>query len=323
MLRLAKAGVRPLYLVTRRSFHRAVICYNPLGIDNSTENNLKTETNRLAKTGEKFWEKVGLKETDDKVYLQLDSKTMKTPLGNELAFDSKRKLLALMLKKEWSNLHELGSSKFSLPLTSLVSRCIDLQTTSDPNCDPELVAKIGGSTDVIKNQLLRYIDTDTLLVFSPAAEFEGALRKEQDRLYLPIITKIEEFLSQRAPESSKIKLQILDADIHGLRGNVQSEEVKRAATKYMDSLSLWDLAIFEKTVLTTKSFICGVLLLESLTNVHTEQMLAHSLEDIIRLATLETIFQIERWGEVEDTHDVDKRDIKRNLASAAIVAYRD
>lgn len=277
----------------------------------------------MAKTGEKFWEKVGLIETEGNVSLQLDSKTLRTPLGNKLTFDGRRKLLALMLKKEWSNLHELGASKFSLPLTSLVSRCIDLQTTNEPGCDPELVAKIGGNTRIIKSQLLRYIDTDTLLVFSPAAEFEGALRKEQDRLYLPLIEKIEKFLGKYSSTASNLKLQILDADIHGLRGNIQPEEVKEAATNYMDSLSLWDLAILEKTVLTTKSFICGVLLLESLTKTTSEQELVCSLDDIIRLATLETIFQVERWGEVEDTHDVDKRDIKRNLASAAIVAYRD
>ena len=159
-------------------------------------------------------------------------------------------------------------------------------------------------------------------MFSPAKEFEGALREEQDKLYLPIIKKIEEFLGQYSSSDKQLTLQILDADVHGLRGNVQSQEVKDAAMNYMDSLSPWDLAVFEKTVLTTKSFICGILLMESMTKKSTHKELVKSLDEIIRLATLETIFQVERWGEVEDTHDVDKRDIHRKISSAAIaVSY--
>lgn len=309
--------------IGRTRFYHASSRASPLGVDSSIENNLKTETNKLSKTGQKFWDQVGLDFGGDKITVQLDAKPLRTPLGNNLAIDHDRKVLGLMLKKEWSNLQEVASKKFSLPLTSLVSRCIDLETTSNADCDPEAVAKIGGDTTVIKNQLLRYMDTDTLLVFSPAKEFEGALREEQDKLYLPIIKKIEEFLGQYSSSDKQLTLQILDADVHGLRGNVQSQEVKDAAMNYMDSLSPWDLAVFEKTVLTTKSFICGILLMESMTKKSTHKELVKSLDEIIRLATLETIFQVERWGEVEDTHDVDKRDIHRKISSAAIVAFKN
>ena len=48
-----------------------------------------------------------------------------------------------------------------------------------------------------------------------------------------------------------------------------------------------------------------------------------TMEEIAQAATLETIYQVERWGEVEDTHDVDKRDIRRNVTAAAIVAYKE
>ncbi|QEU58507.1 Atp12 [Kluyveromyces lactis] len=320
MLRLS----RPFRLVSPTVLSR-VRCYaqaSPLGVDHSTENNLQTETNRLSKTLTKFWEQVSLEETPENVTIKLDSKPLRTPLGNPLTLPQSRKLLSVMVLNEWSNLPSLSVKPYVLPLTSLVSRCIDLEKANEDGVDPELVAKIGGNREKLTEGLLRYLDTDTLLVFSPENEYEGALRKAQDELYLPIISGVEKFLSQINKDKKEVKLQILDADLHGLRGNAQSEETREVAKQYLDSLSVWDLAIFEKTVLTTKSFICGLLLLlnksATVTNIPELQV---SMEDIARAATLETIYQVERWGEVEDTHDVDKRDVRRNIHAAAIVAF--
>ncbi|CCE93564.1 ATP synthase complex assembly protein ATP12 TDEL_0G01970 [Torulaspora delbrueckii] len=293
---------------------------SPLGVDGSTENNLKTETNRLAKTGEKFWEKVSLKDDGSQFLVQLDSKTVLTPLGNALAVDKRRSLLAMLLKKEWTNLPSLAIKTHALPLTSLVSRCIDLENVNKPDSDPEMRAKIGGDREHIANDLLRYLDTDTLLVFCPQAEFEGALRKAQDERYLPIIASVEKFLGQYS--TSPIKLRVLDADVDGLRGNSQTNETRKAAKKFLESLSLWDLAIFEKTVLTTKSFICGVLLLQNKALDKSAEGLTSTMESVAQAATLEIIHQTDRWGEVEDTHDVDKRDVRRNIHAAGIVAYK-
>lgn len=46
------------------------------------------------------------------------------------------------------------------------------------------------------------------------------------------------------------------------------------------------------------------------------------MESVAQAATLEIIHQTDRWGEVEDTHDVDKRDVRRNIHAAGIVAYK-
>ncbi|QLL30378.1 hypothetical protein HG536_0A01950 [Torulaspora globosa] len=293
---------------------------SPLGVDHSIENNLKTETNRLSKTGERFWEKVSLKDDGSQYLVQLDSKTILTPLGHPLAVDRDRSLLAMLLQKEWTNLTSLAVKTYSLPLTSLVSRCIDLEIVNKPGGDLESKAKIGGDRERISQDLLRYLDTDTVLVFCSKSEYEGALRKAQDQVYLPIISAAEEFLSNYS--GSAVKLKVLDADLHGLRGNQQLEETRSAAKKYLDTLSLWDLAVFEKTVLTTKSFICGVLLLQNKASAESLEGLKSSMESIAEAATLEIIYQTDRWGEVEDTHDVDKRDVRRNIHAAAIVAYK-
>ncbi|AAS52545.1 AEL140Cp [Eremothecium gossypii ATCC 10895] len=292
----------------------------PLGVDKTSENNLQTETNRLAKTFTKFWDKVDLAREGGHVTVHIDGKPVRTPLGSPLRVDERRGILAHMLREEWAGLTSLAVKPYSLPLTSLVSRCIDLETVSAPGCHPDTVAKVGGDRSAISQGLLRYLDTDTLLCFSPRSEFEGALRKAQDEMYKPIIAGVETLLAEVS--GKPVSLRCLDADVHGLRGNVQSEDTRAAAGKYMDNLSVWDFAVFEKVVLTTKSFICGILLLQNKIG-KAAPALKLSTEEIARAATLETIYQVERWGEVEDTHDVNHRDIRRNINAAAVVAYRE
>ncbi|SCV00909.1 LAMI_0G08086g1_1 [Lachancea mirantina] len=291
-----------------------------IGIDSTVENNLKTESNRLSKTLNRFWEKVTIEQNDGQLKISLDGKPLKTPLSNELSVSQTQAPLAHFLKREWSNLSDLTIRPHSLPLTSIVSRCIDLTAVSDPHCDPELVTKIGGNRNTICQGLLRYLDTDTLLCFSPKDEFEGALRRAQEKEYMPLIRGVEQFLSPYV--KNPVSLKILDADLHGLRGNAQTQETKEAAMKFLSTLSPWNLAVFEKTVLTTKSFICGLLLILNKTYIPSAALKV-SMEQVARLATLETIYQTERWGEVEDTHDVDKRDVRRNVNAAAIAAYQE
>lgn len=262
-----------------------------------------------------------MKQDGSKLIVQLDSKSILTPLGNSLILDKDRRLLAMLLQKEWESLPDLSIKPHLLPLTSLVSRCIDLESVHGPNGNVELMAKIGGDREKIANDLLRYLDTDTLLVFSPRHEYEGALRESQDAFYIPIIKSVEGFLKKYA--SSEIKLRILDSDVNGLRGNNQEKNTIDAAKRYLDTLSLWNLAVFEKTVLTTKSFICGILMLQNKASLDTVTALEVDMEKIVKAATLETIHQVERWGEVEDTHDVDKRDVRRNIHAAGIVAYNE
>lgn len=291
-------------------------------VDNPVENKLKTETSRLSKTAKKFWDNVSVaKDKDqDKFVVQLDTRPIRTPLGYPLAVDKDRGLLAALLQKEWSNVPNGTVRPHALPLTSLVSRCIDLEHANEEGANADLKVKIGGDREELSKSLLRYLDTDTLLVFSPRDELEGKLRIAQDEMYLPIIASVEKFLDHYS--ETPVSLNILDADVHGLRGNAQDPNTISAAKKYLDSLTAWDLAVFEKTVLVTKSFICGLLLLQSKTLRKPSHGLEYTMEDIARAATLETIYQTERWGEVEDTHDVDKRDIRRNVHAAAIAAYK-
>jgi len=43
------------------------------------------------------------------------------------------------------------------------------------------------------------------------------------------------------------------------------------------------------------------------------------IEEAAEASTLEVRWQTDMWGEVEDTHDVDKEDVKRQLGSVIVL----
>ena len=336
---LAKYYKVSAIIIPLRRIHISQICFQskrknnvstPIGIDKSVESNLATETSKLNKTRNKFWQNINLNSNVEPgyIHIQMDYKTIRTPMGNQLKVKNDQLLLAYLLKNEWNNLESLSSKSYSLPLTSLTSRCIDLEAAYQGGVDPKLISKCNGNRDIIIKDLLKYLDTDTLLVFAPKEELEGKLRKEQDSLYLPIINGIEDLLFTYLPNQSelkreKFKLRKLDSDIDGLRSNVQIDIIRKAATNYLKTLSYWNLAVFEKTVMITKSFICGILLYENAINTKLDISLKCDIEKIERLASLETIHQIAKWGEVEDTHDVNKADLLRNISAAYILISKN
>lgn len=315
----------------------------PLGVDNSVESNVKSDTNRLAKTLTKFWDKVDTvynKETG-KYEVQLDGKTMKTPLGFPLALPESKQYYAHLLQHEWSNLPNLKIQTNSLPLTSLAARSIDLQTANEKHEeDSDFVAKVGRLDDV-KINMLRYMDTDTCLIFTTLDEYEGSLRSRQDELYLPLVKEYENFFTHWAnkrgnllPKNASVKVQYLDCETDGLRGNQQSITTQSIVLDWLNHLTIYELVALEKAILTSKSFLCGISLLRSsvsdpqrqkeIFQVNKNSVDSHfhkTVEEIIELGNLETIFQTNLWGEVEDTHDVDKVDWIRNLTSAALLCH--
>lgn len=282
------------------------------------DSNKKTETNKLEKTLAKFWEKVSIGKSSDgeNLVVKLDDKIVKTPLGFDLKIPKSKKSLAYLLENEWKSLPSLQIRPYLVPLTSLTSRCIDLNEAQTSE-DVEIKAKVG-DLSTVKSLLLRYLDTDTMLVFSPTEDCDGELRKEQEKCYRPIIEDMEIFFTKFADDNKPVKLTFLDCDKDGLIGNSQTEHTKKAVMNYLNSLNIWDLVALEKATLVGKSFLAGVTVLR---NADYNDHFNVTIEELARLVTLETVLQTARWGEVEDTHDVDKVDIKRNLASAALLAF--
>ena len=91
----------------------------------------------------------------------------------------------------------------------------------------------------------------------------------------------------------------------GILSTRQSKEVVDYLLKKVESYDNITLAGFERAVILTKSFIIALALIER----HI------SVEFAATAAQLEVIQQISKWGEVEDSHDISREDLKRNLGA--------
>lgn len=279
---------------------------------NHVETNVKSETNRLEKTLERFWEKVTTKVQPEEPYkgsftVCLDDKSIKTPNGHPLIVPASKPVLANLIAHEWTVLPSLKIKPHLVPLTSLASRAIDL--THGNSLDPN--AEINAETlDNIIEALMPYLDTDTMLVFSPTTDCEGKLRPAQEAEYRPIITYAEEFWAPYNDDKKSFKLNWLDTEVSGFTGNKQGVEARKAVSNWIKSLDSWKLVALERATMSAKSLIIGMMLI-------TNKM---TVTEAVRAATLESVYQTELWGEVEDSHDVDFHDLKRTLGSAYVLA---
>ncbi|KDN51535.1 hypothetical protein RSAG8_00080, partial [Rhizoctonia solani AG-8 WAC10335] len=125
----------------------------------------------------------------------------------------------------------------------------------------------------------------------------------------PALVKLQEEhwnpLLKWAESTYNIKINIFDSVL----GNTQPKETKEVLMNEVNKLGQWEMAAFERAVLTTKSFIIALALVKGRINVEQAAQAAH----------VEVVSQTQRWGEVEDTHDVDYHDIRRQMGSVACV----
>jgi len=58
---------------------------------------------------------------------------------------------------------------------------------------------------------------------------------------------------------------------------------------------------------------------ENFRNLQRPEQKKFGIEEAAEASTLEVKWQTDMWGEVEDTHDVDKEDLKRQLGSVVVM----
>lgn len=92
----------------------------------------------------------------------------------------------------------------------------------------------------------------------------------------------------------------------------QPEKVIEKFREIIQEYDSFKLAAFEKAVLRTKSFMIGLALIER----------AISVEFATAAARVEVQQQINKWGEVQDNHDLDREEMKVQLG-ASIIAVID
>ncbi|KAI8319637.1 ATP12-domain-containing protein [Martensiomyces pterosporus] len=226
----------------------------------------------------RFWRSVGVEERDGKYVVALDKRPIKTPDGKQVQIPKNQHILAMLVAGEWESQKEfLGSH--SLPLTSLVCRSMD------GLCDAQV------RSGVI-DRLLKYFQTDSACLHE---DFPHALVELQQKHYQPIVNW--------ASSTYGIDIQVT-SNIFTLRQSPEATEKLRGIVAQFSPLKL---AAFEKTVMTAKSFLIGLALVE--------QHL--SVEEAALAAQVEANSQTQLWGELENAHDLDNAAIRQILGASA------
>ncbi|KAJ7738530.1 ATP12-domain-containing protein [Mycena maculata] len=237
-----------------------------------------TETNRTEATMKRFWKQATVGRQDDSYTVLLDHRALKTPSGNTLLLPPEKSLVATLVAAEWEN-QETMLKHHALPMTALTSRAIDEMVDEATRAE-------------VRQALLEYLDTDTICFYQ---DYPPQLVDLQAQHWDPLLTW--------ARSTFDIDLHTFDS----LLFNSQPSETKSKMEEVLSTLDHWEMAAMERATYTTKSFIIALALVRK----HL------SVEQASLAAQVEVASQIQRWGEVEDTHDVDFHDVRRQLGSAA------
>lgn len=221
-------------------------------------------------------------------------------------------LLAAAIALEWSLLRSSADAAkgYLIPLTQLSSRALDLDLV------PARRAEVAAD-------LMRYLDTDTLLCLAPTTPVEPgrvSLRQLQEEAAAPIAA----FLTTAVWPG--ISLVPVDGDAGMMDVKSQPKGTRDVVAAWTAALGPWDLVALERAVLATKSMcIAARLIAEWSFEVgcargRSSRSRGFGVQEAAAAASVEVRFQTGRWGEVEDTHDVEKEDLKRQLGASVLLA---
>jgi ATP synthase F1 complex assembly factor 2 len=247
----------------------------------------------------------------------LDSRPVRTAAKEILTLPSSKHQLATAIALEWDLLMSAQQAlkEHYIPITSLAARALDIRK-ADAEGNPRL-------RDGIIAMLMRYLATDTLLCWAPENVLNEVprhgftLRQLQQKVAAPIIA----YLTTQVWPGVEIK-PILDPD--SIIPMSQPEMTKSVVRGWLAGVPAIELAGLERAVLASKSLLVGARLVHEW-----GEAFAHSreIDDAARFgiaeaeeaSTLEVRWQTGQWGEVEDTHDVEKEDLRRQLGSVIIL----
>nr|POF03470.1 protein atp12, mitochondrial [Quercus suber] len=273
----------------------------------------------------RFWKSVVVKDTEAGLQILLDSRPVRTAGKNILTLPHSKRALATSIAVEWDSLisAQQALKHHYIPITSLVSRAVDLEA-ADRDKDTSL-------REALAQMLMRYLSTDTLLCWAPetnlhepAHQGQKNLRERQQQVAEPIIA----FLKTHVFPGNVDIVPILGESI---MPTPQPQVTRDVIRQWIMSLPAYELAALERGVLATKSLLLASRLLVAWSGEfrHLQNLnpngddgqtgKSFGIDQAAEAATLEVMHQIEQWGEVEDTHDVEKEDLRRQLGSVVLL----
>ena len=180
--------------------------------------------------------------------------------------------------------------------------------------------------------VIRYLDTDTLLCWAPessdrlvhaedsSADIRDDLREVQIKTARPILN----FLTSYVWPGIEIRPV---ADTNSIVPAPQPQTTRDVIRGWITGLPAYELAGLERAVLAGKSLLVAVRLIVDwsphfrhlrLNDLETK-LKRFGVEEAAEAATVEVRWQTRMWGEVEDTHDVEKEDLRRQLGGVVLL----
>ena len=254
--------------------------------------------------------------------VHLDARPVRTPAKSILTVPPTKPHLAHAIALEWDLLtsaHQALKTHL-IPMTSIAARAEDILRE-----DKEGIAT---TRNEIVNSLLGYLDTDTLLCWAPEKTLHDAVQSEQSDQRVESLRQIQiraaqpiiSFLANEVWPGIEIK-PVFDSD--SIFPTPQPQATKDVIRGWVSGLPAYELAALERGVLAGKSIMVAARLVvewsEQFRHLQGEGRRKFGIEEAAEASSLEVSWQTGMWGEVEDTHDVNKEDLKRQLGSAVLL----
>ena len=275
----------------------------------------------------RFWKDVTIQSSEDGYIVYLDTRPVRNPLtkpAQPLLIPTSKPNFATAIALEWDLLTSASDALRShlIPLTSLASRAQILATEDAQAAAEGHLLKGEGTRYEIINTLLRYLDTDTLLCWAPEGRTESgddtALRERQIEVSKPILS----YLTQKLWPSVELVPTLSDGSI---LPRSQPASTRAVVKGWMAGLPAWELVGLERATLASKSLCVAARLIGewsealNLGEGAPNGQGRFGIEEAARACSLELQWQTAMWGEVEDSHDVEKEDLRRQLGSVILL----
>lgn len=296
-------------------------------IASSTEGQAPSRANASLK--KRFWKDVHVHGKPGEYQVLLDKRPVRTPNKDILSIPPTKPHLAHAVALEWDVMTSAQQALKShlIPLTSLSARAADIIREESEG--------VTTTRDQIIVTAMRYLETDTLLCWEPEKSSTHSLDRERElkedgtpietlrEIQVRVSKDIMSFLSTRVWPGLEI-VPILDTE--SILPVAQPRATQESIRNWVSQLEAHDLAGLERGILASKSLLVAVRLVvewsENFRHVQKEVLEGErkfGLEEAAEASSLEVKWQTDMWGEVEDTHDVDKEDLKRQLGSVVIL----
>ncbi|KAI9771419.1 MAG: ATP synthase complex assembly protein atp12 [Candelina submexicana] len=274
----------------------------------------------------RFWKDVHVREEAEGYQIYLDTRPLRSPTKHLLQIPLSKPSLATAVALEWDLLVSAQQAlrHHLIPLTSLVSRALDIQS-HDASSPSQPLSK---PRQEIIDMCMRYLDTDTLLCWAPERNSHDAAQLEQSGTRTESLREIQKrtamhvigYLTTQVWPGVEIK-PVLDSG--SIIPTAQPQMTKEVIKGWISGLPAFELTGLERAVLAGKSLLVGVRLVmewsEAFLGANGRGQKRFGIEEAAEAASLEVRWQTGMWGEVEDTHDVEKEDLRRQLGSVILL----